>query len=220
MKLELFMLEYAKNHGKYSYFHLLSGVDLPIKPIKIIYSFFENSNKNFIGFHQGKDFSERVDFHHLFIEHLKDSNILIRNISTLIRNFVLRIEKSIGYKRKYPYELMKGANWFSITDELANYVLKNKNTINKIFRYIPCCDEIFLQTIVWNSPFKFTLYDINDEFKGCMRKIDWNRGNPYVWQNQDANEIIESEMMFARKFCAKDSDVILQEIFNHVVSCN
>lgn len=44
-----------------------------------------------------------------------------------------------------------------------------------------CCDEVFVQTIIWNSPFQECIYDKEDLFHGCMRLIDWNRGGPYTW---------------------------------------
>ena len=41
--VELRLLDAALRHGGYSYFHLLSGVDLPLKPAREIYDFFESS---------------------------------------------------------------------------------------------------------------------------------------------------------------------------------
>lgn len=39
IECELELYQYAYNYGKYEYFHLLSGVDLPIKTINIFMTF-------------------------------------------------------------------------------------------------------------------------------------------------------------------------------------
>ena len=42
IKCELLMLEEATKKGNYSYYHLISGVDLPIKSQEYIHDFFDN----------------------------------------------------------------------------------------------------------------------------------------------------------------------------------
>ena len=49
---------------------------------------------------------------------------------------------------------MNGDNWFSITNELANYVLNQKHCLKEQYAFTKSPDEIFLQTIVYNSNFK------------------------------------------------------------------
>ena len=70
-------------------------------------------------------------------------------------------------------------------------------------------DEFFLQTLVWNHPdFRAALYSEKDEYEGCMRLIDWKRGNPYVWTIADKEELEQSNRLFARKFDMKHEDII------------
>ena len=47
-----------------------------------------------------------------------------------------------------------------------------------------------------------------DEYEGCMRLIDWKRGNPYVWTIADKEELEQSNRLFARKFDMKHEDII------------
>ena len=35
--------------------------------------------------------------------------------------------------------------------------------------------------------------------EGCLRLIDWKRGNPYTFQMQDIEEIMDSDRLFCRK---------------------
>lgn len=105
----------------------------------------------------------------------------------------------------------KGDNWFSIGDAFARYVLSKKQWVERTFRNSYCCDEVFLQTILWNSPFKENVYRQNgeDNWDGIQRLIDWKRGNPYCLRYGDLEQLKESPLMFARKFdCLIDRRII------------
>lgn len=52
------------------------------------------------------------------------------------------------------------------------------------------------------------MYCINDANTGCMRDIDWERGNPYIWQNSDYKRLVDSNKIFARKFHSKQMQVV------------
>ena len=73
-----------------------------------------------------------------------------------------------------------------------------------------CGDEIFLQTILWNSTFRENIFLPNSEIDSCMREIDWKRGNPYVWgaSSDDFKMLTNSDKLFARKFSDDFPDII------------
>jgi hypothetical protein len=79
-------------------------------------------------------------------------------------------------------------------------VLSREFDIRRLFHHTLCPDEIFLQTIIWNSPFRERLFNTDDAQYGSMRAIDWQRGNPYIWQKTDMDYLIGSPYLFARKF--------------------
>ena len=89
--------------------------------------------------------------------------------------------------------MAKGDNWFSITHELAEYVLSKKDWVMDKFRWSLGADEFFLQTLVVNSPFKDKVVPLN-------RLIDWERGWPYTFTDADTAEVLASDKLFARKF--------------------
>ena len=49
VEVELRLLEAATKENHYQYYHLLSGLDLPIKTQDYIHSFFENEDRLYIG---------------------------------------------------------------------------------------------------------------------------------------------------------------------------
>ena len=78
--------------------------------------------------------------------------------------------------------IMCGANWFSITDELASYIVTHEKWINKQFNYKLCPDESSVQSLIQNFKFMEHLYhkETDENYVACLRYIDWNRGNLYV----------------------------------------
>ena len=85
--------------------------------------------------------------------------------------------------KKLDIKVGYGANWVSITNDFANYVLKQETWVRKVFKYSLCADELFIQTLLVNSKFKENVYkEPSNNFNGdaCMRYIDWERGNPYA----------------------------------------
>lgn len=221
VQCEMILLKAAVKHenkdNPYSYFHLLSGVDLPIKTNDQIHTFFaENSGKEFVHFtsdNAEEDCSGRLKYYHLF---RKKRNTVYKILAQL----VLIAQKLIGINRIKNKNLIvqKGTNWFSITGAFAKYLVLKEQEINNMFKLSYCCDEVFLQTMLVNSDFKNNLFmpNCNNNQFACARLIDWERGNPYVWTSADYDEIINSPCMFARKFDTQIDNEIIEKIFGKV----
>lgn len=207
LEFKLFRIAYA--NGPYLYYHLLSGVDLPIKSQDYIHKFFQkNYGKEFIGFAQGEE--NRIDCYnkvmkfHLFSRHLHNSNKLVVNSRIRLENILnkyLKRSSSISFK--------KGTQWVSITNECCQYILSKEKRILKRFKFTLCGDEIFLQTLVYNSPFYKKCYNISDEYISNQREIDWERGKPYNWTIEDKDFLLHSDKIFARKIIEKNIDLAL-----------
>lgn len=209
---------------KYKYYHLISGVDLPIKSNDKIHEFFEsNYGTEFIHFSpEEQSINERhrvLNYH--FMKWSRSKNKYVNFISQKINDLLYRVQKRFNFERKWDknIKIQKGFNWFSITHDLAEYVISKEDWINRYFRYTVCGDEIFLQTIVYNSNFKDNLYikEMNGDHMSCMRYIDWRRGNPYVFRKEDFEELINSNAIFARKFSYKVDNEVINNIFNYLL---
>lgn len=215
IKLEFRLFRMAYTNGPYLYYHLLSGADLPIKSQDYIHEFFQrNHGKEFIGFAQGEE--NRIDCYnkvmkfHLFSRHFHSSNKLLvhsRIWLERILNKILTRNSSITFK--------KGAQWVSFTNGCCQYILSKEKSILKRFKFTQCGDEIFLQTLIYNSPFYERCYNVCDEYIGNQREIDWKRGNPYNWTIEDKDFLSHSNKLFARKIIGKNIDLALyiQKLF-------
>lgn len=212
---ELLLLEKATSIGKYQHYHLISGADLPIKTQEQIQSFFEsNADKEFLRFENDRfEYADRVRYYHLLQDKVgRSHNIFLRGIEKVI----VSLQKFFHIHRNKDIIFQKGTNWFSITDEFARYVVSMKPWIKETFKYTYCCDEVFMQTLIINSPFVNNLYhkEFDNSPYAIMRLIDWTRGKPYIFLVLDYDELCESEMMFARKFDSVVDKEIIKKIYN------
>ena len=219
IQCELILLN-AAIAGEYQYYHLLSGVDLPLKSNDEIHAFFnEHQGKEFVHFcdpESVKSVEERVIYYHFMRVPAK----VRRCIDFVIQN----IAKLIKCKRQWDDSVLIqfGANWFSITHELAKYVISKENWIHQYFHHSSCADELFLQTIVYNSKYFDNLYhkNMDGDYSACVRYIDWKRGNPYVFKEEDWDLLINSRELFARKFSTNVDERIIQQLYEHIFAAN
>ncbi|MBQ7740023.1 MAG: glycosyl transferase [Eubacterium sp.] len=214
VKTEITLLKTAYAHNDktnpYTYYHLISGVDLPIKSNDYIHSFFEdNDGKEFVHYTDNtvsESSLSRLKYYHFF---RKKRN----SFTKILSQSIYRIEKIIRVDRLKNNGLLvqKGCNWFSITGDFAEHIVKNIDKYENSFKYSYCGDEVFIQTLLESSKYKYNLYmpNCNNDHTACMRLIDWERGNPYVWRKENYDEIMASPCIFARKFDINtDSEII------------
>ena len=118
-----------------------------------------------------------------------------------LRLLHLQMRLKIDRTKRRDIKLYTGANWFTITDKFAEFAI-SKSELMKKLRFTAHPDEIYMQTILYNSEFKNNLYyqGFDDNYDSCKRLIDWKRGKPYIWKMEDLKEIEESNFFFARKF--------------------
>ena len=214
VKCELLLLKTASEYGAYSYYHILSGTDLPIKTQDYIHHFCdeEHGGREFVGISNKESNLRILDKHtryyYLFNESSRSKNKWRRILAVICRNIVLQIQTIIHFKRHFNIEMKKWHQWNSITDEFCRYILSQSDYILKTFKYICIPDEIFLQSMLWNSKYKEHAYCDEHGEMNSLRAIDWQRGGPYVWTHNDVEELRCSKALFARKFSSQDYEFI------------
>ena len=210
IECELELYQYAYNYGKYEYFHLLSGVDLPIKNNKYIHDFFyKNRGKEFIGIDNNstlqREIGNKVLLYHILTPYYKNYKLAekLDNIFTKVQVFA-KI-----HRPQYYTCYRKGTNWASLSERCVAFLLNKHNEIYKNFKHTKCADEIYKQTIIINSPFKENIYSMEDEYNSNQREIDWLRGNPYEYKEDDFNILKNSNKLFARKFSDNNKKIVI-----------
>ncbi|MBE6642621.1 MAG: glycosyl transferase [Ruminococcaceae bacterium] len=198
----------------YAYYHVISGVDLPLKNQNEIHTFFkENYGKNFISFDEkaikNRRFVGRTQYYHFFQNFAGRSQKPFRRFLRFLDKISVGTQVRLHIKRKEIVPLYKGENWVSITDEMVQYVLQCEKVIKKQFYYSRCGDEVFLQSLAMQSPHKTTIVN------NSLRETEWSRGSdrlngsPYIYRTDDVPKLLASQNLFARKF---DSTVDIEAI--------
>lgn len=209
--------------GKYAYFHVMSGTDLPLQSNDHFHAFFrDHAGKEFVAFNDFPPYThEWLAYYYPLNRHLRSSSKTIRRLYSHFRRLSTQFQRRVGIDRTrgFEVEIKYGSDWFSITQELARYLVSHQSEIEHIFRPSFNPVEYYVQTMVWNSPFRDSVFDLDDPYRSNMRLIDFKRGtgsSPHVWTMNDADELLTSDRLLARKF---DSDVdqeIIEVISRHV----
>ncbi len=211
VEAEYVLFEAATRNGQYAYYHLLSGVDMPIKSQDYIHTFCEaNRGKEFIGYtlNSEKEIERKVNYYHLFPQNFKNEGVVKGMLQRVVRAIWLRIQMVMGIRRNREIHFMKGSQWVSITHEMVQLLQEKKEWVMNGLHHTFCPDEIFVQTICWNSPLRANIYNQIDDAKGCMRAIGWKTNQLAPWTMADYPFLMNSGALFARKFSEQEFEVV------------
>ncbi|PRD56486.1 beta-1,6-N-acetylglucosaminyltransferase [Sphingobacterium gobiense] len=209
----------AVNQGSYHYYHLLSGVDIPLKGQDEIHRFFDAyQGKEFIGFSQydyTKEIERKVHRYHLFPKYFKQQAGISGLFKKTMRFLFICLQDLVGYKRYKKMDFKKGTQWVSVTHGFVSMLLLKREEVMQLYHHTFCPDEIYKQTLCGHSEFREKLYDMQDEGKGCMRAIGWKDGELRDWTLADYDKLMQSGALFARKF--NTTDIAVVEIIANVI---
>lgn len=209
--------------GEYDYYHLLSGVDLPVKSRRYIEEYFLRfPGRNYLNYQMetlDREYGERVRFYHPF----QRWNIRNRVLRTALRRGCNSLQRLAGVDRRKAagpdYVFQKGAQWWSLTNDAVRCLLDREGEIYERFHSAFCPDEMFAATVLYNSPLRDTLSPGNfrDDYRCCLRYIDWTRGKPYTFTDADFEELIHTppEFLFARKFDCVRCPALAERLLAH-----
>ena len=209
IKAEYALFETAQKNGPYEYYHLLSGVDLPLKSQDYIHGFFSaNAGREFIGYMQ-------LSMDHILRERMQRWYIFTKKfrkyygIERYIRVGFIRLQEWLPFKRNRGINFKKGSQWVSVTERMVQLLLSKRKWVYRTFRRTFCSDESVFQTLCWESSLRNNLYNTEVDGIGCMRAIGWNADNQLIdWDAYDYDFLKESDALFARKFNSSDMQFI------------
>lgn len=214
IKCELLLLKEATKHN-YDYYHLISGMDMPLKSIEDINLFFESTSKDYIknNVENNDDYLKGIRQRYFLQQHIgrgKKKKEIVFKVFQRALVVIQRIFK-VDRVKKSGLKYFKGDQWFSITDKMAKYIIKNEKIIKKYFYNCYLGDEIVIATIAYNSPYKENIE--NDS----LRYIDWSRGQPYTFTSNEYGELMNCNKLFARKFSYKVDKEVIEKIYNNIM---
>lgn len=211
----------AASSGQYDYYHLLSGLDLPLANQDEIHSFFDkNPNKEFItysGALSPKELSVRLHNYH-FPNTFRTDN----RFKGLYHRIETKLYSKLPQRRIDIDKISFGSNWVSLDNDFVSDLINNEDLIYQVFHNGFLVDELFIPVFINLFPkYKKRVYDSTkvtdkpDEFQGNLRYINWWDGSPYTWRLKDYSILQQAKKMghlFSRKFDENIDNNIIKKI--------
>lgn len=206
VEAEYLLFKAAFSKGPYAYYHLLSGRDLPIKSQDYIHSECERlAGTEFVGFAPDSQTiaDYRVQHRFLFPEEFRTKSILKRGLRFLYLKF-----QDLKHTKRTDIIVKKGTQWCSLTQDFVAYLLDHERFVKDLFSPTFCPDELFIQTVIFNSPFSARIKKAETEYDGNMRFIKWVDGELIPISEDDYPKLRASDKWFARKFSSENESLI------------
>lgn len=207
------MREAVKNTPNADYYILVSGVDFPIRSKSFLLEQL-NKGKEYIDIAPvPAPFKPILRYNHFYFDYNR------RNLKPYNPFFLAEVLlKKLNIKRKAPFKIYAGTQWFALTNKCVQYILETVNKdkrYEKFFKYTLVPDEAFLQTIIGNSPFI-------ERTAASLTYTDWEVESPPATIEDRHVEFLKTTIefndeygqrfpYFARKF-NDDSEKILERI--------
>lgn len=221
---EMSLLEYATSQNTYDYYHLLSGSDLPLKSQDAIHEYFKmHEGDEFVDLFSSEfNLQNRVNYYNFFRKGIGRGSTPFTKLLKKFSHTIVYFQKLLGIKRNKFTKFQKGANWFSITDSFARYVVEKKDWIDKVFAYTECGDEVFLQTILINSDYFQNIHslDFDNSVDTIKRLIIFENYKPHVFIDDDLELLLDTSALFARKFEKGVSDIVVSKLYDRLKEDN
>lgn len=218
MKAEMILFKSA-NKEQYEFYHLISGLDLPLKSQDYIHNFFsENSGKIFLTMMTldgDKENIDRYKYYHLLERFTPRTipGIVGKGLFKVYRKSEVLLQKILGIDRykKNSVQAIKYAQWVSLPNYVVDLLVKEEDYLNRVFKYSFLCDEVFIAHLLQKHDLLKNLYsdevsyDRKEDFQGNLRYINWWDGNPYTWTDSEKDKLELAEAskkgyIFSRKF--------------------
>lgn len=228
VKATILLIKEASMNLDISYFHLLSGIDYPLKSKSNIFDFFMDNEKNYISYiPEESNFDYFINRYYFYdndyINPQNKNNSIKRTLISLLLIFIQRCSKvlvefcSIRIRKKLNMNYYHGTQWFSLHKNAITYILnfiKSTPWILKRFEYTAVSDESFFIMILMNNP-ELRRTVVNNDLRLRLYNGMPNRGG-YVLTEKDYELIKNSDALFGRKFVTGKSDRLIQLISDNL----
>ncbi|GAB6008438.1 beta-1,6-N-acetylglucosaminyltransferase [Dysgonomonas reticulitermitis] len=210
----LALLDYGTTHSPDAdYYILISGVDYPIRSRKFLYNLLEKG-KEYIDIAPVPVLYRPVERYEYYYFDYDRRNLKHYNPKFLIEVLL----KKFKIKRKTPFKIYAGTQWFALTRPCVQYILDTINEDKRymdFFRHTLIPDEAFFQSIIGNSPFY-------ENIASSLTYTDWEVPVPPATIEERHVEFLKTHIgfndeygqrfpYFARKF-NDDSEKLLEKI--------
>lgn len=214
IKVEMDLIREAHSHGSYSYYHLLSGQDMPVKSQDFIHRFFEGyADECFLQLPEKDEidvnhprFPIRYEQYHLLQDLLIGRK---RNMWKYLEFAFCYLQRALGVRRFQGVDIRAAWQWFSLPESAISHLAGHHDEIVRRWRLTYCCDELFIPTELAEAGFadKFM-----DDLRIRYAQWEWQGPRDYAPRYLENDGIwisSEDEIIFARKFKSAQPECFL-----------
>ena len=202
IECELALFETAASQGAYDYYHIISGVTLPLKPLSELDAFFEAAGGKSVltGLRQDEPYQETLKMrrYNFFLRNFQSTSRIKKGVSQFLWKSAIALQRVLHIEANRGKTFYKASNWVSLTEEAVQYLLGRKKEILRAYRYSFCGDEFFVPSELMASPLKNT---IANEEKYLLHNIA--RSNAATYHLDEYSRLCGTDYIFARKFTGK-----------------
>lgn len=208
------LIEAAQSFSAFEYFHVISGSDLPVRPINEFESYLEEIYPKDILAACALDRNNFQQKKRLYSRYVINNRNFYNN---LVQKIYFFIGTYISHRQILPnVDFYFGNSWITVTHDTATWLVKKWRDpiINDFFKETFCPDEIFFPTYInaFNNGASAHFYDV--------RYTVWNgQPRPKYLTIEDLPAIRASHKYFARKFQSELSKELIDIIINCDLQC-
>lgn len=208
ISVEYLLFRTALEQGEYGFYHFISGVHYPLKSQDEIHTYFDKRSGISVLSPMGSTQDEiemKLGLYHFFLKHLISRNRFVNKLYHILWRISLGVQQKMGMKRDVSYVRNKAANWCSLSDEAVREVLRQEKQMLRRLRHTFCQDEFLVPAVLANAGLPVA-------FEEKFLYVVFTPYTPKVLTENDFDDLMKSECLFARKFSARQSMRLIQRI--------
>lgn len=207
IECEYALFREAYKPGVYCFYHLISGVHLPLKSLDYILSYYESM--------VGKNILPHLDCNDEYQMNLKVRryNILVRwyvygpkllqRCAQLVWTASHAVQKRLGITYNKAKDFRVSSNWVSLTEEALHFLVSKQDEALKIFKHSFCGDEWFVATLLYRSFLRETVVSPDD-----ILQCSIGHCNAETFTIEDSDILATSICLWGRKFSSVDMSIV------------
>ena len=208
VEVTLLLLREALANKENTYFHLISGMDWPVKNIDEIYDFYENSDSIYLRYINAAQLKKSGEPTLWWQKYYYHYDIINRKslLGKIYHRLNLLIQTLLGVnkfkKLNIHGDIYEGSQWCDLPRYAVKYSLEHMKQGNPYYEMLRtgfCSDEFFFQTLLCNSPFKSKIVNDNHRYIKWVHKYHDGKRYPAILTESDYETVINPQYHFARK---------------------
>ena len=222
VRAELKLIKMALEKGDYNRLVFLQGADYPLKSNREIIDFFKtNSSVEFIRACCVTDEADTYFYdkcrYYLFYN---NKNFIKKIFNKITRCFHIKLRDGYIRDGKEKYRVFWGSAQWALTGNCAKYILdfyENHLQFNKWFYHAFPADELYIQTVVMNSPYRDkTLYRGPESPKRGLSNwrnlhyFEYLPGKIRIFTDKDFEYLHTRSELYIRKVNSNDSSRLIE----------